>query len=217
MPYSQLVLFTKCLVLAEAMAAVTGLITWRKWKDSYLKWVPVYLAAITILETGYHIFAWYKQDAVSGALYEIAVSFEILFITWFFYKTLNNKNRTLAIAGAAVYIAALIAEQLLLPGHAWYFQSLSYTTGNLFILIYLILFFIELVRSEKILVFKKSVVFWIACGLLIFYLGSFPFYGLYNELSKDLSLFVSIAWIAESLNYCMYLFFTIGFIWAKVN
>ena len=54
-------------------------------------------------------------------------------------------------------------------------------------------------------------------GMLLFYLGTFPFYGLYNELAKDLSIFVPVVWVATSLNYLMYIFFTIGFIWGKAD
>ncbi len=199
----------------EALAAITGFITWYKWKGSYLKWFPVYLSAITLLEISHRVFESYSAVNNAYIVYEIVIPLEILFINWFFLKTLNKKNSRLVISGACIYLSSLILEKTLLYDKTYYFQSLSYTIGNLFILVYLIIFFIELVRSKNIFNFKKLTVFWICFAMLIFHLGTFPFYGLYNELGRDLGLFIPVAWFATSLNYCMYTLFTIGFIWGK--
>lgn len=210
-----IILFTRGLLIAEFLAMLAGFITWKKWKNSYLKWLPVYLIVITILEIWHFAFTYLHLYNYANPAYVIVVPFEMLFISWFFYKTLNTKSRSITLAGAAIYIAALVLEKTLFQNNTYYFQSLSYTIGNLFILIYLIIFFIELVKSANIFTFKRLTVFWIACGMLVFYLGTFPFYGLYNELAKDLDVFMPVAWVATALNYCMYLLFTIGFIWGK--
>lgn len=211
----QLILFSQCLVIVEAMAAIAGFITWKKWKHSYLKWFPVYLSIITTLEICYRILELKKEIAESSYVYAIGIPLEILFINWFFYHTLEKKFRKLIIVGCILYGVAWVLENSLLNNKIYYFQSISYTTGNLFILIYVILFFIELTGSERIMHFRRLTEFWIVCGLMLFYVGSFPFYGLYNELAKDMSLFVPVAWAATAFNYGMYLLFTIGFIWGK--
>ena len=210
-----IILYTQCLVLAEAIACIAGFATWRKWKHGYIKWLPVYLLIITALEIGYHTSITFNKRGIASLIYEIEVPVEMFFISWFFYNTLGTKNRWLVFAGVFIYTISLIIEKVALNQPGYFFRSLSYTIGNLFILIYLIVFFIALVRSEKILTFKTSAVFWIAVGMLVFYLGTFPFYGLYNELAKNIDLFIAFCWVATSFNYCMYLFFTIGFIWGK--
>lgn len=210
-----LTLFTRYLILIEVIAAIAAFACYHKWKHSYLKWFPVYLSIVILFEISHQVFSFLKDHSHASLMYEIVVPFEMLFISWFFYKTLNTKSRGITLAGAAIYMAALVLEKMLFQNNSYYFQSLSYSIGNLFILIYLILFFIELVKSNNLFIFKRLTVFWIACGMLIFYLGTFPFYGLYNELAKDLDVFMPVAWVATSLNYCMYLLFTIGFIWGK--
>jgi hypothetical protein len=210
-----LVLFTKCLLIVEGLAVIAGFITWRKWSNSYLKWFVIYLLIIFIFEVLYWIFFFYNKGTISLLLHEIIIPFEMIFINWLFYKIFNTRNKKLILSGIVFYVLALLLEKTILNNFTYYFQSLSYTVGNLFILIYIILFFVELVNSDKILTFKKLTEFWIVCGLLVFYLGTFPFYGLYNELAKNIDIFMAVAWVATSLNYCMYLLFTIGFIWGK--
>ncbi len=212
-----LVLFTKCLLIVECMATIAGLLTWRKYKYNYHKRFIIYLLILVVFEVLYWLFILNNKGTLAALMHEIVIPFEILFINWLFYKILNIKNKKLILSGTVIYVSSLLFEKTLLSNVTYYFQSLSYTVGNLFILIYIILYFIQLVKSNKILVFKKLTEFWIVCGLLVFYLGTFPFYGLYNELAKNLDIFMPVAWVATSLNYCMYLLFTIGFIWGKAH
>lgn len=211
---SALKTFTVCLITAEILAAVTGCATWSKWKNSYIKWFVIYLCLIVVSETCNRLIN-FKANSGVNYFTLIIVPIEILFINWFFYKILSPNKKWLIMAGTVLYILSWIIEQTVFTGAGYYFRSLSYTAGNLFIAIYIILFFIEFVKSNKIVRYKKVAVFWIVLGMLMFYLGTFPFYGLYNELAKNLNLFYPVAWVAISLNYCMYILFTIAFIWGK--
>jgi hypothetical protein len=210
-----LAVFMKGLVVVEFLAAIAGFFTWSKWKNSNLKWFPFYLFVITALEFCFYLFYGMKKFDTAGFIKEIQVPIEILFINWFFFKTLTKKLRIIIPAGIIIYIVSLILELTWLKSNTYYFESLSATIGNLCILIYCIIYFIDLVNSDKILFFRKLTVFWLVTGMLVFYLGTFPYYGLYNELGKNENLFISISWVALSLNYCMYLLFTIAFIWGK--
>jgi hypothetical protein len=210
-----IILFTQGLLAMEALAALTGFATWQKWKGSFFKWFPIYLLLIVCLEVMHQVFAYHKLFGASVFMYDITIPIEILFISCFFSQLLNKRSRKITVLGAISFALAFTAEKFLMQQQGYFFQSLSYTVGNLFILAYLILYFIELTRGSQLLQFKKLSSFWFASGMLIFYLGTFPFYGLYNELAKDIGFFIKIAWVATFLNYCMYLFFIIGFIWGK--
>jgi hypothetical protein len=211
-----LILFTKYLLAVEILAALVGCITCKKWNGSYLKFFVFYLCIIVISESCNRLIDIRTQIGVNYFTI-IIVPIEILFMNWFFYKSLSQNKKILIIIGAALYIISWIVENTLFAKSGYYFRSLSYTIGNLFIAIYAMLYFIEFVNSNKVLTYKKSVVFWIVLGILLFYVGTFPFYGLYNELAKKLDIFYPVAWVAISLNYCMYLLFTIGFIWGKAH
>jgi len=210
-----IILFTQGLLVLEALAAIAGFATWHKWKGSCFQWFPVYLLLIVLLEVFHQVFANYKMFEASAFMYDITIPVELFFLSWFFFHLLNKRIRNVTILGAALFAIAFGAEKFFLQQQGYFFQSLSYTVGNLFILLYLILFFIDLAKSDRMLHFKKLSSFWFSAGMLIFYLGTFPFYGLYNELAKDIGLFIKIAWVATFLNYCMYLFFIIGFIWGE--
>lgn len=215
MNQDRLILLSRILIVAETLALLAGLFTWRKWEKSYLRWFPLYLLVIVLLELFNRIMEYNSRFNISAALNILASFIEINFASFFFYQTLESKHKKWVVAGIIIYLLSFVAEKIFNRDADYFFQSLSYTIGNLFILIYLILFYIELVQSSRLLHFYKLTVFWIASGMLIFYLGSFPFYGLFNVLAKNLDLFIVAAWVATSLNYTMYLLFTIAFIWGK--
>lgn len=98
------------------------------------------------------------------------------------------------------------------------FNSFSSTVGNLLLLILIWSFFIQLVSSNAILTFRRNMLFWVSLGLLLFYLGAFPYYGLRNILARDFKeVYIIYTYIVYVLDILMYVMFTISFIWGKPN
>ena len=171
----------------ELLASITGFAYWKNIKDTYWKWFPVYLLVIVISELiGVYLSHGLKNSDLNGILYNyFVIPLEFLFFIWLFAKYFESPNeRRWAIGGAIIYSVSWIIEILFPKKKAVWFMSLSFTIGNIVLLILVILFFIRLVNSEKILHFKRSMMFWVALGVLIFPL-TFPFYALRNTLYID--------------------------------
>ena len=63
--------------------------------------------------------------------------------------------------------------------------------------VFVILFFIELLNSERILNYKKLLSFWISVGFLIFYLTTVPFWSLYySSIFDSRAMFPIIYYLA---------------------
>jgi vacuolar-type H+-ATPase subunit I/STV1 len=92
--------------------------------------------------------------------------------------------------------------------------EIPHVLGSIFLIISILFYFIELLKSEKILVFHRLLLFWISVGLILFYAGTIPFMLKWNGYMlipgvHDLFLIVYI------LAITMYLIFSFGFIWSK--
>jgi hypothetical protein len=198
----------------ELAAAIAGTATWHKWKAHPVRWMTLYLWVIFACEmAGDYMSDKYNTNVW---LYSyIVMPLEILFFCWLYNRYFKAGNKKLPIVGAMIFIAAWVTENFLLQTEGFVFKSLAYSAGTVVILLLVITFFTRLFQSDSILTFRQNIMFWISLGLLIFYVGTFPFYSLYNYLAKDMSLFKTHAWIMIFLNYTMYLLFIIGFIWAK--
>jgi hypothetical protein len=91
------------------------------------------------------------------------------------------------------------------------FHSYTFTVGAIFLIITIGLFLIEILNTEKVLYFKRYLMFWISMGLLVFYTGIIPFVISLNLLPAMLST-DSLMIIFITLNFLMYSCFTLGFI-----
>jgi hypothetical protein len=207
--------------LLEILACLNGFLHWRKLRHSYWKWFPVYLAIIVVLElTGKFLLYGLNKPGLNTILYLfLGIPLQFLFFLWLFsmhYKMTELKN--LPLVGAACYIVSGIIDFVYFSEGAtiWWFMSFSYTIGNIFLLILIITFFARTIRSDQILYIKSNIMFWVCLGLLTFYLGTLPFFGLYNTLNQNYPKIFDIYWyIQMGLNYVMYILFTLGFIWGN--
>lgn len=203
----------------ELLACVTGFIVWAKIRHTHWKWFPVYLAIIVLVEgTGKYIFYVIEDPALNVNVYRyFGLPVQFLFFCWLFRQYLKNyKEKNWPLFGAIIYIICWIGDFLYFNKQVFVFQSFSYTSGNIVLLVLIILFFVKFMNSDEILKYRSSMMFWTCIGLLVFYLGSLPFYGLWNTLRSNYFDIFNTYWIIQiSLNYLMYLCFTIAFIWGK--
>jgi hypothetical protein len=91
------------------------------------------------------------------------------------------------------------------------FASYTFTLGAILLIITIALFLVEILNTEKILYFKKYLMFWISIGLFVFYTGIIPFVLSINLLPEFLSN-DALSIMFFTLNFVMYCCFTIGFV-----
>lgn len=204
--------------LFEIIACITGFIYWNKLKSSHWKWLPVYLAAIILVEITGSFLENTKVAAWNIYLFKfIGFPLQFLFFIWLFYKERVIPKKLIAISSLLFYLLTIGAEEFLLAGKKLPFFSLSYLAGCIILLIGCILYFSKLIRSESILFFKQDIMFWVCLGIVVFYIATFPYYGLFYTLAQKKYRYIHLAytWASCFLDYLMYIFFTIGFICYK--
>jgi hypothetical protein len=203
----------------ELAACITGFMFWNKLKKSYWKYFPIYLAVILLTEiAGKFILLVVKDSSLNTALYSyFGMPVQFFFFFWLFYRYFKNtsKNKWPLFSAIIYFICAVI--DLIYAGKMNFFvEAFSYTVGNLLLLVLILMFFIEFINTEEILRYRSSMMFWVCLGLMVFYIGSMPFYGLRNTLFKQHpKIFYPYWYIQYGLDYLMYLFFSIAFIWGK--
>jgi hypothetical protein len=201
----------------ELTACVTGFVYWKNLKNTYWKSFPFYLLFICFSESlGYYckINRYDNWNRIYFNYFEINVEFIYSYMLFYFYFKNDSKLKWLPIVCIAFYLISFLSEMLLSDLlKEFIFLSLSYTIGNLLLLLLVFSFFFSLMASDEILNFKTNMLFWVSLGLLIFYVGSFPYFGLVNYLAKNYpSLTKTYHSITLSLDAIMYGLFAISFI-----
>lgn len=205
--------------LVELMACITGFIYWKKLRDSYWKWFVIYLLLIVMTELAALYISYVLKDPVlNGELYQFfGIPIQFIFFTWLFGRELKAyPERNWPIFGAALYVVSWIVDTLYFAKLKFSFMSFSYTVGNIVLLILLIVYLLKFINSERVLKYRSSMIFWVCLGLLVFYMGSFPFYALRNTLYKNYrDIFYTYWYISFGFDYLMYLLFALAFVWGK--
>lgn len=211
------------------MAAILATIYFYKYRHTPLKYLLYLLWYITFTE----FLAWYSVK------YEIK---QLLFINeqgvkynWWMYNLLrfvtfnglfliysnylkNKKFKQLIKLFVASYTLVYILNWTFIQNFIWDTSEIPRIVGSIFLIITILCYFIELLRSDLIVVFHKLLMFWISVGLLLFYTGTIPFFLKINQYAvmypftdRIHKLFLIIYILAIT----MYLTFSFGFIWSK--
>lgn len=202
-------------ILMEMVSFITGIFYWKKVKNSPWLWFVFYLGFIVAGELicNYLSTTPYKIK-VNSIFNYVIIPVEFIFLYWLYYKHTNSKkSKMLVIVCIIIYLISFIDDQYFFQDKKFIFDSVSYCTGNLVLLIVIISFFIQFSRGNDILHYQSSMIFWVSLGALVFYLGTLPYFGLIHLLyDKYRTVFNYYTYLMFALDWTMYLLFIIGFI-----
>lgn len=204
--------------IVQLVSCLTAFALWKKLKDSIFSFFPFYLSFIVLMELLGRYLKTQNMKVANQALYNYVV-IPVEFITFFilFFRA-SQKHRWVPLACIIVYLVCWLLEYIYLDTTRFWFYSFSYVTGNLLLLVLIFRFFFRLVFTNAILTFRENMLFWVSTGLLLFYLGTFPYFGLLNTLWRNYpGLCESYRYVVVMLNILMYLMFTFSFIWGRPN
>lgn len=211
-------IFRYTLLGLESIAAISGFIAWKKIKSTYWKWFPIYLAIIAGTELICEFYIQHiDQKLHADIFFYFAIPLQFLFFFWLLnqYENAKGKNNH-ALISAVIYIISFLIDQFYFQSTTYWFSSFSYTIGNILLLVLILRLLFRLIRSDDIIIFKEIMMFWVASGIMIFYLGSLPYFGMFNTLSTVFGPSINIYWYIQIiLNGIMYFLFTMSFIWGN--
>ena len=208
---------------SELIAAITGTIYFHKYKHTPLKYLLFLLWYITITE----FVAKYSGDnKVLGFFHENGKHYNYWFYNllriitytvffYIYYKSVQTKKfKHLILSFVIIYLSVSAYNWVNIQNFRFEMSEIPKIMGSIFLIISIIFYLIELLRSEKIILFHRILLFWVSVGLLLFYSGTIPFALKYNgyALIPGIHKLFLIVYILAIL---MYLIFTFGFIWSK--
>ncbi len=208
----------------ELISAITGSIFFYKYRNTSIKYFLHLLWFITFSE----FFGWYIRNTGNfaghvdelGRIYNTWVYnvlgfvtfIVLLYIYWGYLK--NTAFKKYLKWFGLIYIVSYILNWIFLQDFLIENAVIPEILGSIFLITAIIFYFIELLRSDKILIFHRMLLFWISIGLLLFYAGTIPFvleYNGYKVIPGIHKLFLIIYILA----ILMYFIFTFGFIWSR--
>jgi hypothetical protein len=202
----------------EGLACIVGLLNWPRLLPSFWKYFVIYLGIICCCE----FIGWYMVNQhIKGStlMYNyFVIPLEFLFMHFLYYKNLPMRFQKTILVLSTFYTLSWMVEQLFLKEVKWIWLSMSYSVGNITILVLGIIYFLQLLEAEELISYKKQMFFWVNLGLMLFYIGTFPYFAMKKTLYEtEPNLFKILSWITVFLNYAMYSFFIIGFLCTNIK
>jgi hypothetical protein len=206
------------LLFLELLSAVCGLYMYRNNVKSVWFAFAIFLFFIFSMDLLGGWLSMKKMYSYNTNLFKWIV--EPLLFTMYhivFYTLVSKKIKGIVVISAVSFLLLTIVENVFWGKIHFYSNSLTMSYGCLMVLVFCMHFFYKLINSEEILNFKSLMSFWFCLGIFIFFLGSFPYLTFFNSLAmaKNKDIAQLYRWIFITLNWLMYLFFTIGFICSK--
>ncbi len=216
-------IFSDFVLYSELLASIIGSIYFYKYKHTPVRYLLYLLWYITLTEfTSWYasendVFGFFDQNGIHYNYWFYNLLKIVTFSTLFFIylKSINTKKYQEWIKiFFSIYIIITIVNWSILQSFIFEMSETPKIVGSIFLIITILFYFIELLKSDKIVTFHKTLLFWISVGLLLFYSGTIPFTLKTNGYATipgihELFLIVYI------LAIIMYLIFTFGFIWSK--
>lgn len=189
---------------------VIGVLNFKKFRASTLKYFVFFIGYVLISEIIANSLSVQKiSTVVVNNSYFVGSN---LFYLFFYSRILTKlKYKKLAYIFAGVFVLSVFMNTIFFQTFINAIQTYSLILGMLFVSILIILFFSEIMNSDKILVLKKLTIFWISIGVLLFNLGIIPVL-VVGELIQWSGIF---DYILLLLNVLMYGCFIIGFLITK--
>lgn len=220
----------------EFLAAITGFLYYKKYKNSSVKYFIYFLFFIAISDS----LCLYTNYVHPGKFlnFLIGTKFEknhwwsnvywvigaIMFFAFYYRKILKTQiyKQVIKVASYSFFAFSIIYIAFNWDAFFNQFFIVLDLLGAIIIFLCTILYFIEILLSDKILVFYKSMNFYISATIFIWWLIISPmsFYDVYYKYEVGKSFYDQEFYNLRRLvflfsNIFMYLTFIFAFIWCK--
>ena len=141
------------------------------------------------------------------------IPIQYLFFYWL-YALKSLKNKKLFFVCSSIYLLTFIPLEIL-NQRIRVLYSINLTMGSIILIVLVVLEFLKQIKNDDILKFKENKMFYINTGVILFYVGTYPFSAFYHMLLKYPEIWNVYYFYFLIANCIMYLLFTASFIWGK--
>ena len=196
------------------LCAIVGILNYTKLKNTYWKWFVCYVVFLAIVEL-FSIYGLKHYPNIKKYYFDFfVIPIEFLFFYWLFAKKSLNSKKLYWVCCTTYLIFFII--HLFNLNEIRLISSMTYTVGVFLLSIMIFLEFIKQIKSDEILNFTTNKMFYINIAVMLFYVGTLPFFAFDKYLYENLNAVWENykTFFLFSVNI-MYVLFTISFIWGK--
>ena len=213
----------RAIIIINAVPALICLLTaiiFYKRLQLWLRLFFYFLLITFIVDIGATIYSsYFKQSNHFIANIFYPISFTCYFLL--FYKATEAKKiKKIVLASFIFYMLFVFYDMIYING-LYYINSYSYSVGSILILLCCMLYFMWLFASDSLINYFRTPMFWIATGLLFYFVGNLVQMSLFHYILSLDPGGIIYSVISLTLTVLLYGSFTIAFlcnqVWKKAR
>ena len=205
----QIVVYMSLYILVTFLA----LYRFTNYKKTALRYFPLILIVTLITE----YFGLYLGTLLGSntLLYNIFSFFYFLFIFKVFKEAIQTKIYKKMINVIIVIFLAVFVVSALIKDFYYGNQIETYVIGTILSILCILMYFSEILKSNKIIQIKHDMLFWISIGFFLFFAGTIPIEIMREIFEFKVAIFNSLRAIQYTLIIMMNLCFIVGLLLQK--
>lgn len=207
-------------LIPAVISLLISIIFYKSLKPSWLRLFTWFLLFSFLISIAGYFYSFYLKKG-NHFIFNIYLLVQFIFYFGIFYKTFQAKKlKAFTLVASISFLIYLLISFIFLNGFHR-FNSLGFTIGSVLTILFCLLYFGTLFKADGLINYFKIPMFWIATGILFFFVGNFLYlsflnYILENNLDSEGNIY---DFIIITLNLLLYCFFSIGFlsnqVWKK--
>ncbi len=198
------------IIIFQIVVAIIGSFYFFKYKKTFLKYFLLVLWYIAVNDLLGFILR--NNDYNVTILYNIYYTVVFCYLMFLFrHYVTNKKHKKIILVFISLYII-IFSVNGFYENYLIEYSKVPYIMGASFLVTSIILYYIDILNSEKVLNVGNNLLFWISTGVLIYYCGNIPFKivrSYANDLRDVPVEFLVLCILTIVMNIC----FIIGFVW----
>ena len=188
------------LLWVEFFSALVAVLYYKSLRHSYWKWFAIYLVIVFVQELFWSQFSDYFSRDFKQDYYGIfAIPMQYIFFYWLFALR-SLKNKYLFIICLLLYCSTIPLRLFFKDTNA--IESISMAVGIALLALLTLMELIKQIKDDNILKFKENKMFYINIGVILFYIGTYPFYAFYKLLFYEHIEIWNIYFLYNRISVC---------------
>ncbi|MEO8762673.1 MAG: hypothetical protein ABI416_00205 [Ginsengibacter sp.] len=204
-------LITGCVLILVCM--VISILFYNQLEPKWLKVFTWFLLFTILSQVAGFVYSFYSKKS-NHFIFNIYILVQFIFYFGIFYKTFQSKKFKLTTLFITLAFLVYYWYIIIFETGFYVFNSAGNSVGSVLTIFCCLLYFVSLFSSEIVVNYFRISMFWIATGLLFFFVGNFIYltfigYIVNHNLDSGGNFY---RYIMVTLNLLMYGLFSIGFI-----
>ncbi len=162
-------------VCTEWLAFSAWLFNYSKLTERKYKLLTLYLGIVAIVELLNLLLNTGDNSWSNILVMQVVMPLEFVFFINFLLYDISTKHQVASILFTILFLVVFILERLNFFPPPVYFDSVSYGSGTLLLIVSIIILLLEIFKKENTIPYNQTPIFWILTGLMLFYIGTLPY------------------------------------------